>query len=527
MLQEQQTLPPGSVIQDRNGERYIIKAIVGQGGFSAVYVVHDKRAKQKLFALKELIHPNSQEQLQLASEAEILRRVSHRSLPRVYQVFENSRLNRIYMLMDYVEGENLETLRREQPEQRFSLALTLTLITPIVEAVIYLHKQETPVIHRDIKPANIIIPRGMGDAVLVDFGLAKEYIQDKTTNVFRYGTPGYAAPEQYGQGTNLRTDIYALGATLYTLLTGLVPVDALTRVMEQDPLPPVNHVNPHIPSHIAQVITRAMSLHSQDRYDSVEVFWQTLSIAIIHAESNPLQHMAAVSAFTSSSLPQLSAHDLNILTATRAQASRARRDLTGRIQHTSRANYASSPMPRRRANGKKIFGILATLILLGLLVDSILVTAFSHKSLPISKGIPVASRQKSSPKAKPTLPLNPYPTLATGYEGSIYDSGIARSNKAQPMYLTNIQQQQDSISGNFHGLGLTLPFVGKVTKDQKIHFTVFITQTKVTLLFDGNIKVGGDMAGGFQSKGPDGQDVQEFGPWNVQQASALSFSSIN
>ena len=158
---------------------------------------------------------------------------------------------------------------------RFSLTLALMLMAPIIEAVSYLHKQQPPVVHRDIKPANIIVPMGGSDAFLVDFGLAKEFVEDKTTGVFRYGTPGYAAPEQYGRGTNQRTDIYALAATLYTLLAGIVPADALTRSINppgDDPLKRVHEVCSAIPEAVALVIERAMSLRNEDRFSSVDEF---------------------------------------------------------------------------------------------------------------------------------------------------------------------------------------------------------------------------------------------------------------
>ncbi len=513
MLQEQLMLPEGAIIQDQYGERYIVEDIVGKGGFSAVYLVRDGRSKQKTFALKEIINPDNRERRQVTFEAELLKRLTHRSLPHVYQVFENNRLNRIYMLMDYVDGKNLETLRREQPEQRFSLALTLALLTPIVEAVIYLHKQGTPVVHRDIKPSNIIIPMGIGDAVLVDFGLAKEYVQDKTTNVFRYGTPGYAALEQYGQGTDLRTDIYALGATFYTLLTGNIPVDALTRTIDQhvrDPLPPAHEVNPKIPLRVSHVIVKAMSLRSENRYSSVEHFWQALSIAAMQAETNSTIH--STPGLSSSSLPQLSPQDIQILATTRMHVVQHKNAPRTRVRHLSYPDYKTS----RRSNAKVVVIALMTLILLGVIADGFFFVTFNHRVEPVVKGVPT-SIHKIQTRAVPTISANPYPTLASDYEGTIYDSGIGSAHQAQPMYLNNIQQKQDSIKGSLRGLGLTLPFSGKVTKDQKISFQVFIAQTGVTLTFMGNIKVGGDIAGGFQSKGPDGQNVQEFGLWNLRQ----------
>ena len=520
-MPEEPLLPIGATIQDRNGERYVVEEIVGKGGFGAVYLVRDGRSKQKIFALKESINPTTQERSQVTFEADLLKRLKHPSLPHVYQVFEDSKLNRIYMLMDYIDGKNLETLRREQPEQRFSLALTLTLLAPIVDAIIYLHKQEIPIVHRDIKPSNIIIPIRMGDAVLVDFGLAKEYVQEKTTNAFRYGTPGYAALEQYGQGTNLRTDIYALGATFYTLLTGVVPVNALTRTVddhEGDPLPLAHEVNPNIPPRIGHIIAKAMSLRSDKRYSSVEHFWQTLSIAAIEAEMSPVSSGDSTPSLYSGSLPQLSPHDIEILATSRVQAIK---EQSTPFAHEKPVSQIPSAKPGRR--NARILIALVTLILIGVAADGLFFVTAPHRAQSISR-VPKTPVSKIPTRA--TVSSNPYPTLNPNYEGTIYDSGVGGANRAEPMYLNNIQQKLDTITGSFHGLGLTLPFTGKVSKDQKITFKVFIEQTSVTMVFNGNIKVGGDIAGSFQSKGPDGQDVQEFGPWNVRQAMALQSISL-
>ncbi|HYB01757.1 MAG TPA: serine/threonine-protein kinase, partial [Ktedonobacteraceae bacterium] len=247
MLQEQTVLPVGAKIQHPDGERYIIDRLLGKGGFGAVYLVRNRHASGQLFALKEVIDPNAIDRQRFIFEAELLKRLHHRALPRVYKVFEYEKLKRVYMLMDYIEGQNLDILLAEQPERRFSLPLVLAIMKPIVDALIYLHNQNPPIVHRDIKPANFIVSTRGGEAVLVDFGLEKEYIEDNTTTIIRHGSPGYAAPEQYGSGTNLRTDIYGLGATFYTLLTGTVPVDAITRVTANrgiDPLVPAHLVVP-------------------------------------------------------------------------------------------------------------------------------------------------------------------------------------------------------------------------------------------------------------------------------------------
>src|SRR6266566_2605007 len=281
MQQEQTTLPVGATIRSPYGDRYIIEGFLGMGGFGAVYLVRDRRVKQHLFALKEVIDPKKRDRERFIFEAEILKRLDHRALPHVYQVFEDSKLKRVYMLMDYIEGRDLEALRKEQPDERISLPLVLTLMAPIVDALVYLHHQDPPIVHRDIKPENIIVPARGDEAVLVDFSIAKEYVEERTTTVIRHGSPGYAALEQYGSGTTPQTDIYGLAATIYTLLTGSIPPDAITRAIGRkgfDPLEPANLITPDVPWAIAMAIERAMSISSNDRFATVEEFWQELKI---------------------------------------------------------------------------------------------------------------------------------------------------------------------------------------------------------------------------------------------------------
>ena len=164
-------LPLGSIV----GDRYVVEDWLGKGGFGAVYLVRDLRVKHNLFALKEVIDPDRRERNRFLFEAELLKRFDHHALARVYRVFDDDTQNRAYMLMDYIEGPNLETVRQQLPDKRFSFSQALTLMAPIMEAVDYLHSQQPPIIHRDIKPANIIVPDTGDDAVLVDFGVAKEY----------------------------------------------------------------------------------------------------------------------------------------------------------------------------------------------------------------------------------------------------------------------------------------------------------------------------------------------------------------
>ncbi|MBV9257976.1 MAG: serine/threonine protein kinase, partial [Ktedonobacteraceae bacterium] len=294
MQEVQAILPNGTIVQGR----YIIEDLLGRGGFGAVYRVRDQRTRGNLFALKEIIDSSKQERERFAFECEVLKRLDHHSLPRVYRVFEDEKSARAYMLMDYIEGPNLEMLRLQQPEKRFPVEKALDIMAPIFDVISYLHKQDPPIIHRDIKPANIIVPSTDDEAVLVDLGIAKEYNIDATTTAVRRCSPGYGAPEQYDKGTNPRTDIYGLAATLYVLLTGVIPTDAFYRMAQiggrkRDPLEPVIQTVPSIPHAVSDAIQKAMAINSADRFATVEEFWQALSPYRSGSPISPLPVMAS------------------------------------------------------------------------------------------------------------------------------------------------------------------------------------------------------------------------------------------
>src|SRR6266487_2737440 len=278
--------PYGSVI----GERYLVRGLLGEGGYGAVYLVRDQQRVNRnistLFVLKELINPSKQERDQITFEGMFLRRLHHRSLPRVHHVFKDDKHNRVYILMDYIEGPNLTLMRLREPEERFSLPHAMTFMTPIVDAVTYLHSQQPPIIHKNITPTNIILPHGIAEPVLVDFGIAKAFDPDSTNTAVRYFSFGYGAPEQYNEDACIRTDIYGLAATFYSLLTGLIPPDALYRIVQlndtgSDPLVPANQITPVIPPATTEAIHRAMSISSNDRFSTVEEFWQDLTAHLV------------------------------------------------------------------------------------------------------------------------------------------------------------------------------------------------------------------------------------------------------
>lgn len=249
-------LTPGSLVQNR----YQTIRLLGQGGMGAVYQAQDLRL-QRAVAVKENAGGDPR---QFQQEAILLANLSHPNLPRVNDHFDLG--NAQYLVMDFIEGEDLESILTRQgalPE-----AQALTWFDQILDAVAYLHSHG--VIHRDIKPANIkITPQGR--AVLVDFGIAKVFQPGRPTLTgAKAGTPGYASPEQYRGGTDQRSDIYSLGATLYSLVTGQTPPDALSLAGRSAMLMPPRTLNAALSAQTEQAIVRAMAIAPDQRFQSVD-----------------------------------------------------------------------------------------------------------------------------------------------------------------------------------------------------------------------------------------------------------------
>ncbi|MEI2612400.1 MAG: serine/threonine-protein kinase [Candidatus Promineifilaceae bacterium] len=244
--------------------RYRIVKLIGKGGFGAVYRAWDTHHNRPC-ALKENLDTSPMAHRQFEREAQILSTVNHPHLARVTDHFVLPGQGQ-YLVMDLIEGDNLESLAGQMGE--VPEAMALTWISQVANGLEYLHTQSQPIIHRDIKPANIrITPEGK--AMLVDFGLVKIYDeQSKTTIGARAVTPGYSPPEQYGRGaTDARTDIYALAATLYNLLTGKEPAESIQRVIK-DTLVPAHRENPRISPATAKAIEQAMAINPEQRFQS-------------------------------------------------------------------------------------------------------------------------------------------------------------------------------------------------------------------------------------------------------------------
>lgn len=269
-------------------ERYRVTNIVGHGGMGNVYRAEDLRLPGRLCAIKEVrpdpaLTPDmlAQAQSQFLQEASILAQLDHPNLPKVSDFFSENGLD--YLVMDYVPGKDLKEILDEYLAngRLLGVELVLSWAEQIIDTLDYLHTQSPPVVHRDIKPANIKLTPD-NRIKLVDFGLVKVLADDDArtiTVVQGRGTALYTPLEQYGgdEGhTDARTDIYALGATFYQLLTGSPPPDAKTRFLNPSSLRPAHVLNPDIPTHISDVLFWAMEMHPDDRPETVIGFYQAL-----------------------------------------------------------------------------------------------------------------------------------------------------------------------------------------------------------------------------------------------------------
>ncbi|MCO5203971.1 MAG: bifunctional serine/threonine-protein kinase/formylglycine-generating enzyme family protein [Anaerolineae bacterium] len=244
-------------------KRYRIVSLLGSGQSGAVYRAWDSADKRDV-ALKELRDDDPETQQLFREEARRLSRVHHPQLPRVFDHFYLDEVGN-YLVAEYIDGVNLQSLIDQYGP------LPPEFVVPVLQKVskplTHLHTHD--LLHLDVKPANVRI-RPNGDVFLVDSGLAGLGIP--------VGNSGYAAPEQQTQAdVSLRSDIYSLGATLYSALTAQKPVDALRHRSGLEYLRPAREINPDIPPYLSAVAARAMSLQPGARFDSAEKFADALA----------------------------------------------------------------------------------------------------------------------------------------------------------------------------------------------------------------------------------------------------------
>ena len=262
------------------GGRYRIVRKLGRGGMGAVYEAVDQRLGITV-ALKETLSAEPSMRKQFEHEARLLASLQHPALPRVTDHFVEG--NRAFLVMQFIAGTDLARIITQQPGP-FPRDQVIAWADQLLDALIYLHSHDRQVIHRDIKPHNLKLAAS-GQIALLDFGLARAHPTDTSvtaSHAFFGYTRQYSPLEQIeDRRTDPRSDIYALGATLYHLLTGIKPPDALERASavinsEPDPLQPANKIHAAVGPQVAAILFKAMALRPEERYVNATDFREAL-----------------------------------------------------------------------------------------------------------------------------------------------------------------------------------------------------------------------------------------------------------
>lgn len=296
-----QGLQAGTLLRDR----YEILGLIGQGGMGAVYKASDRRLPGRLCAIKEIWPPAGSSDQALATareqflqEASILARLDHPNLPKVSDFFAadpsiagaiqptatlRAGNSRDYLVMDYIPGQDLrQMVQQARREGQFlDERDVLGWMEQLCDTLAYLHHQDPAVLHRDVKPDNVkLTPEGR--IKLVDFGLVKPLDPEDpqtVTGLRGIGSLPYTPIEQYAGDvghTDVRSDLYSLGATLYQLVTGRQPASAQDRFLDPEVLTAPREINPALSTETEQAILLAMALHPNDRPESVEAWSRIL-----------------------------------------------------------------------------------------------------------------------------------------------------------------------------------------------------------------------------------------------------------
>ena len=253
---------------------------LGKGGMGAVYEAIDLRLEATV-AIKEAFSTDVRLRKQFEQEARLLAQLHHPALPRVTDYFFEA--ERVFLVMQFIAGDDLAQVIAKQPGP-LPRNTVIAWADQLLDALVYLHSRERQIIHRDIKPHNLKLTAA-GAIALLDFGLAKAESEttaaSTTASVFGF-TRRYSPPEQMqDEGTTPQSDIYALGATLYHLLTGVKPPDALVRARaiaksENDPLQPANEIHPAVGPEISAMLLKAMELNPVNRFKDANEFREAL-----------------------------------------------------------------------------------------------------------------------------------------------------------------------------------------------------------------------------------------------------------
>lgn len=283
--------PIGTILKGNTSEYTLIQEIA-RGGMGAVYLAEDP-AQHRIVAVKEAcLDPAACEgklieiRKRLLHEMEVLRPLDHPNIPKIFDQFSSE--NNAFMVMEYIEGRTLLKIQQETLRNGRMLEESRVLgwAIQVLDTLTYLHELEKPIIHRDIKPENLILTLD-GRIMVIDFGLMKQIERELEMSgplIKAIGTVEFAPPEQYadsGVSTNVRSDIYSLGATLFYLLAGELPPRAVDRMLPASinihtALPSLQKANATVSKIMQNVIEKAMQIDPEERFQSARQMRESL-----------------------------------------------------------------------------------------------------------------------------------------------------------------------------------------------------------------------------------------------------------
>lgn len=279
------TLIPGLILDNR----YEIRRLIKSGGMGSVYEAWDNRFQKTPCAVKEMLNlsgdkVNHEYMIErFSKEAKILHDLRHPNLPVVKDYFVKN--GRYYLVMDYVEGNDLDTIMKSYGKDGVPEELVIEWSKQILDALDYLHNQPFPIIYRDLKPENVMVRKSDRKIILIDFGIAKTLDEEGRNTRTIIGTPIFAPEELLAGNPEPRTDIYSLGATMHCLLTGVIP----SKLFD---FKPITEFNPGLSKEIETVVMHALARSPEGRYECAKKMKEDLEqISRKNTENN---HLATV-----------------------------------------------------------------------------------------------------------------------------------------------------------------------------------------------------------------------------------------
>ena len=458
--------------------RYRVVEMVGKGGFGAVYKARDERFPSKpVVALKEMsdsqLSPSEKAKAlqDFRHEADLLVQLKHPNLPHVSDVFEEG--EKAYLVMEFIEGKTLSKIQEEQNtplDERVVMGWALQLCAVLY----YLHTRPQPIIFRDMKPTNVMVTAD-GEIKLIDFGIARVFKAAAKKDTTLLGSQGYAPLEQYGRGqSDARSDIYALGATLYDVLTKELPADAPSRHINPGLFVPPRQLNPAISPAVEAILLKALAQDPQDRYQTAADMYRAVAATGLVSTSNTL--LPTSGSFTpippSQSSPGLTNYPATPSTLASAQAN---------------TMFALSGQPQPATGGG------ANVVGQGMQMGSGQNASLSAGQTPSSPGIP------PYPPSQPYPPPAPPRSRRAFLLGGAAVAGVAIVG-GTVLLLTNANKKGTGGTGSATGGTLTLNFTYSTEKQAWMQEVISDFNKSNAQVGNKLIQIQGDARGSVDAK---------------------------